>query len=184
MDLMAPSLHGASQTLIVTKEGLSVSVSTNLLKMFSSTLTFLLDLPPCISTSIIIPDCSLNTLSNLLEILTKGYSRNVTDEENSRDTIEDIKDVAGLLGIRINSLYFGGKSKEYVLRKAQLTRKLLEDQILKKYTKNVVPPEPSAENLEVMEKCIKTEDQDLSSTFQCVICSKTFKSAVPLGYHY
>jgi len=172
IDLMSPILLGSAQTLIVTKEGLSVSVSTTLLRMFSKTLPSILNLHPCTSTSIIIPDCSLFTLSILIEILTKGYSKQCTDE--SSDVIHDIIEVAGLIGIDVNTLDFGKKSKENVLKQSKQTRKTVEDKILGNSSRD------SSRTV----RNIKVEDQDTGSAFQCTLCNKTFKSPAPLGYHY
>ena len=174
MDLMSPILIGSGQTLVVTKEGLSVSVSTTLLRMFSKTLSSYLDLPPCISTSIIIPDCSLSTLSNLIEILTKGISKQCTNAEDGSDLVNDIVEVSALLGIAISSLNFGRSGKESMLEQSKQTRKIAEDNLLKK----------TSHRSSKIVKNIKVEDQDLSSVFQCTLCNKTFKSAAPLGYHY
>lgn len=74
-------------TLVVTSEGSPLSVPTSLLVLHSSrmlasllvshgedrTITYMFnsfqDLPPCVTTSIIIPDTSLKTLSILIDLL-------------------------------------------------------------------------------------------------------------------
>ena len=92
-------LQNSAQTLLVSKEGLPISVPTNLLRLFSSScLTPLLDLPCCVSTSIILPDVNVKTLSTLVELLKNGTS--IQDESST----SSIKDVARTLGIRVGSL--------------------------------------------------------------------------------
>ena len=91
--------QNSAQTLLVSKEGLPISVPTNLLRLFSSSyLTPLLDLPCCVSTSIILPDVNVKTLSTLVELLKNGTS--IQDESST----SSIKDVARTLGIRVGSL--------------------------------------------------------------------------------
>ena len=91
--------QNSAQTLLVSKEGLPISVPTNLLRLFSSSyLTPLLDLPCCVSTSIILPDVNVKTLSMLVELLKNGTS--IQDESST----SSIKDVARTLGIRVGSL--------------------------------------------------------------------------------
>jgi hypothetical protein len=107
-------LVGSPQTVLVTKEGLSMNVSTILLKMFSSHMTSLLSLPPCVSTAIILPDFSLYTLSNLIEIINKGYSVQCKDILESRDTMEKVLDLAKVMGINMETLDFGMKQSEVV----------------------------------------------------------------------
>ena len=93
--------QNSAQTLLVSKEGLPISVPTNLLRLFSSSyLTPLLDLPCCVSTSIILPDVNVKTLSTLVELLKNGTS---IQDESSTSSIS-IKDVARTLGIRVGSL--------------------------------------------------------------------------------
>ena len=91
--------QNSAQTLLVSKEGLPISVPTNLLRLFSSSyLTPLLDLPCCVSTSIILPDVNVKTLSTLVELLKNGTS--IQDESST----SSVKDVARTLGIRVGSL--------------------------------------------------------------------------------
>ena len=91
--------QNSAQTLLVSKEGLPISVPTNLLRLFSSSyLTPLLDLPCCVSTSIILPDVNVKTLSMLVELLKNGTS--IQDESST----SSVKDVARTLGIRVGSL--------------------------------------------------------------------------------
>jgi len=168
IDLMSPMVMGSVQTLVVTKEGISVSVSTTLLRIFSKTLSTILDLPPCVSTSIILPDCSLPTLHNILEILTRGYSNQsrITEEAEQHEVIKDIIEVSALLGIDITNVHFGSKSEGNIHVKSKQTRNLVREN----HSKTV--------------NNIKKEAPDMNLAFQCTLCNKTFKSASPLGYHY
>jgi len=173
IDLMSPMVTSSAQTLVVTKEGISVSVSTTLLRIFSKTLSTILDLPPCVSTSIILPDCSLPTLHNIIEILTRGYSqlsRVTVEAEAEAEVIKDIIEVSALLGIDIINVHFGSKSKDNILEKSKQTRNLLRENYSDGSLKTV--------------NNIKEEAQDMNLAFQCTLCNKTFKSPSPLGYHY
>jgi len=171
IDLISPMLTGSAQTMVVTKEGISVSVPTNLFKIFSKTLSALLDVSPCITTSIILPECSLSTLQNIIEILTKGYSRHckITEDNNSK-VLNNIIEVSNSLGLDLSNMNFERKGQETILAKSKQTRKLEEDKGFGRSSKSV--------------KNIKEEEQELNLAFQCFLCNKTFKSATPLGYHY
>ena len=103
------SLLGCPQTTVITKEGLSMNVPSILLKMFSSHLTTILYLPPCVSTAIILPDFSLSTLSNLVEILSKGFSAQCKDILESKDTMKKVLGLAKAMGLTIDTLDFSLK---------------------------------------------------------------------------
>ena len=108
------SLLGCPQTTVITKEGLSMNVPSILLKMFSSHLTTILSLPPCVSTTIILPDFTLSTLSNLVEILSKGFSSQCKDILESKDTMKKVLGLAKAMGLSIDKLDFGLKQVKVV----------------------------------------------------------------------
>ena len=100
--------HGSPQTTIITEEGLSMNMSTMLLKTFSPFLSSLLSLPPCVTTCIIIPDFSICTVSNLLQIINSGFSSQCKDVLESTN----IERLARVLGFNIKTLEFGKKGHD------------------------------------------------------------------------
>ena len=63
----------SSSTIIITKEGFQVNVPSNLLRFHSPNLmTQLLDLPPSVSTSIILPDSDIHAVTALINLLKTG----------------------------------------------------------------------------------------------------------------
>ena len=98
LDLVRSLMTDSPPTQVVTEEGLPVSVPSSLLKLFSPLLRDLLSLPPCLTTSIIIPGTDLKTLSLLLDLLKEGTS------SKSFTSIEPIQDLASSLGIDLRGL--------------------------------------------------------------------------------
>ena len=87
-------VQNSSQTLMISDMGLSMSVPTHLLRMSSPVLSVLLDQPPCLTTSLILPDADIKTLAVLIELLSKGKTK-----ESSSSMISPLNDLADLLGI-------------------------------------------------------------------------------------
>ena len=71
-----------------------MSVPTNLLRLFSPRLSDLLDHLPCVTTSLIIPDTNINTLSVLLELLMNGKTK-----QDLPSLASNVTELAELLGI-------------------------------------------------------------------------------------
>ena len=71
-----------------------MSIPTNLLRLFSPRLKNLLDVPPCVTTAIIIPDTNINTLSVLVELLSTGKTK-----QDFPSLAFNVTDLANLLGI-------------------------------------------------------------------------------------
>ena len=91
-NLVTPFSLDSPQTLVITQQSFPLSVSTNLLRLASSSLSTLLSSPPCLTTSLIIPDTNLNTLSALLDLLTTGRS----SQSVSARSVEDLADLLGM----------------------------------------------------------------------------------------
>ena len=106
VDLVSAIIQSSNPTSLVTEEGLPVSVPSSLLRLFSPLMAELLDLQPCISTSIILPDTNIKTLSLLLDLIKDGKSN------QDFTSIEAIQDLAGSLGIDLRNVNVstGGQS--------------------------------------------------------------------------
>merc|ERR1712129_122660 len=98
-------LRFSPQMRIETSEGMSLNISTSLLTMYSNILSSLLSVHSCVSSTIILPDFTLLTLSNLVELLTKGYSKQCSDDLE----VQNLLDIGEALGIDLDSLYLGAR---------------------------------------------------------------------------
>ena len=78
--------QSSGHTLVMTGESFPLSVPTNLLRLISPGLSSLLSLPPCLSTSLIIPDTNTSTLSGLLDLLQTG----ATTQQVSSESLEQL----------------------------------------------------------------------------------------------
>jgi len=102
---MTNLLRLSPQTCMVTSEGLSLNVSTSLLSIYSSILSPFLSVHTCLTSTIILPDFTLLTLSNLVELLSKGYSKQCSDDLE----VQNLLDIGEALGIDLDSLYLGSR---------------------------------------------------------------------------
>jgi len=102
---MTNLLRLSPQTCMVTSEGMSLNVSTSLLSIYSSILSPFLSVHTCLSSTIILPDFTLLTLSNLVELLSKGYSKQCSDDLE----VQNLLDIGEALGIDLDSLYLGSR---------------------------------------------------------------------------
>lgn len=105
IESMTNLLRLSPQTCMVTSEGMSLNVSTSLLSIYSSILSPFLSVHTCLSSTIILPDFTLLTLSNLVELLSKGYSKQCSDDLE----VQNLLDIGEALGIDLDSLYLGSK---------------------------------------------------------------------------
>ena len=105
VESMTNLLRLSPQTSVVTSEGMSLNVSTNLLSIYSSILSPLLSMHSCLSSTILLPDFTLLTLSNLVELLSKGYSKQCSDDLE----VQNLLDIGEVLGIDLDSLYLGSR---------------------------------------------------------------------------
>ena len=194
VDLVRAFIQSSAPTSLVTEEGLPVLVPSSLLTLFSPLLAELLDLPPCISTSIILPDTNIKTLSLLLDLIKDGKS--------SQDfgSIQSIQELAGSLGIDLRNVNVssgteplagkdltGGSRQQTTLpvisRSEKAATKVKPTKNPKKVTK--------AKNKTALLSNIKEEkseensgEKNSSFNYKCQICEKTFNGITPLGFHY
>jgi len=105
VESMSNLLRLSPQTCMVTSEGMSLNVSTSLLSIYSSILSPFLSMHTCLSSTILLPDFTLLTLSNLVELLSKGYSKQCSDELE----VQNLLDIGEALGIDLDSLYLGSR---------------------------------------------------------------------------
>ena len=172
-----------------------ISVPTNLLRLFSSSfLTPLLNLPCCVSASIILPDISVKTLSTLVELLKNGTS--LQDDSST----SSVKDLAKLLGIRLGSISVNTEAGEQMpsnvpMGSGRFTRSSSSSLLLSAKQKasrpqlrKSVPSNAAANNVI---RNIKTEaNTDPSNDgigvtkYHCEICKKQFSGTTPLAFHY
>ena len=161
--------------------------------MFSPLMKDLLDLPPCLSTSIIIPDSDLKTLSLLIDLIKEGKS---SQEVTS---IESIQDLAASLGIDLRNVTVSNGSAGTRIQKTPISsvsgavpsKNQRQPPILKptsnpkkviKVSKNKTTEPAILSNIKE-ERREETSEKTVSK-FNCEICQKTFNSINPLAFHY
>merc|ERR1712142_51656 len=191
------------QTCVATNEGLSFNVSSSLLSMFSKTLAPILSASHQCTTSstIILPDFTLITFSNLVALLSKGYSKQCNDEQE----VQNMLDISEVLGIDLDSLYLGAKKdginlfeikQEYsktdvstdhrLRRSSEILGGKIKDIVSKKEPKEN-RPEKSSETSEIPSANPQIEENAyiaIAPDLDCKICGKVCLSISLLGYHY
>ena len=187
VDLVSAIIQRSSPTSLVTEEGLPVIVPSSLLTLFSPLLAELLNLPPCTTTSIILPDTNIKTLSLLLDLIRDGKS--------SQDfiSIQSIQDLAGSLGIDLRNVNVSTGTEP------QASRQLRTAPVIPRTEKVATKLKPApiknpkkvvkAKNKTSLLSNIKKEKSEESSgekntSYNCQICEKTFNGINPLGFHY
>ena len=187
VDLVSAIIQRSSPTSLVTEEGLPVIVPSSLLTLFSPLLAELLNLPPCTTTSIILPDTNIKTLSLLLDLIKDGKS--------SQDfiSIQSIQDLAGSLGIDLRNVNVSTGTEP------QASRQLRTAPVIPRTEKVATKLKPApiknpkkvvkAKNKTSLLSNIKKEKSEESSgekntSYNCQICEKTFNGINPLGFHY
>ena len=182
-------LAGSPQTVLVTKEGLSMNMSTFILKMFSIHLNDLLSLPPCVSTSIILPDFSHHTVSNLIEILTKGYSEPSPEVLEREEIMQNVLQLAEGMGIDMKTLFYGNGESEVVPTKESSINR---SKRLSMSIKNILGNDNSNQSNEP-EVTNYTSENTLDSSvsvvnkneyLECKVCRQQLLTIPLLGYHY
>ena len=128
-----------------------MSVPTNILRLFSPTLASLLTSE---TSSLIIPDTNINTLSVLLELLINGKTK-----QDYPSLASNVSDLADLLGI---------------------TNFNIEDQAGTSRPAEEAEPVPRDPGQTGEEAEVKQEER----THCCAICFQSFSSALTLGFHY
>ena len=93
-EILSSIIQNSSQMLVTSNLGLVMSIPTNLLRLFSPTLWSLLDDRPCVTSSIIIPDTNIKTLSVLVELLMSGKTN-----QDFPSLVSTVTDLAEMLGI-------------------------------------------------------------------------------------
>ena len=195
VDLVSAILHQSAPTSLVTEEGLPVSVPSSLLRLFSPLLAELLDLPPCVSTSIILPDTNIKTLSLLLDLIKYGKS--------SQDfiSIESIQDLAGSLGIDLSNVNVStgaqartgkapagvGKQQRTVpviSRSESAPAKLKPTKNPKKVTKAKTSLLSNIKEERSEETVGGSGSGERNLSYNCQVCEKTFNGINPLAFHY
>ena len=86
-----------------------MSIPTNLLRLFSPRLSDLLDDRPCVSSSIILPDTNINTLSVLVELLMNGKTK-----QDFPSLASNVAELADMLGISNFSVEAQGEASRGV----------------------------------------------------------------------
>ena len=185
-EVLHPSLVAAhsAQTLVVAREGLPLSVPSNLLTLFSSSLLGpLLDLPPCVSTSLVIPDTDLKTVSALVELLRTG---GCVQDSTSTDSVQLL---AKSLGINLGSVTVTtapateetpgvaaslatngpGRGPTSARRRSVNIQRIAAKTVVRNI-KEEATTDPGAESA--------------ASLYNCEICKKHFNAAGPLAFHY
>lgn len=191
-------LTGGPQTLVVTSEGSPLSVPTSLLVLYSSRmLASLLDLPPCVSTSIILPDTSLKTLSILIDLLKTGKSLTTNTNTNQ------LQILAKSLGISLGSVTVT-TGEDFTVNEETSARPSSGVRIvpvpssspapsftINTRRKSVGKAAAAEQSNQSMLRNIKKEaTSEVSSsdvptaTHNCEICRKHFNAAGPLAFHY
>jgi len=193
-EIYHPSLcnQNSSSTLILAGDGLPLNISSNLLRLFSPFLTSLLDLPPCITTSIIIPDTSMRTAASLIELLMKGSA--TLDSE----VTTNIQELSEILGISLGNLSIlqggdaelvapivgqnlrAGSSSSPATRSSTLRRKSANQRRVLQASIGVAAPNI----IRNIKEEVNTEAADVVSKYNCEICKKHFNAAGPLAFHY
>ena len=99
--------YSPGNAIVTTKEGLSVNVNRNIF-FPSRNLASLLDLPPCVSAGLIIPDADLATLNILIKLLSG---------ETVRDpfSTNDVQMLAKMLGINMTLAFSSAEDSELVV---------------------------------------------------------------------
>ena len=87
--------NSSGNVIVTTKEGLSVNVNRDIF-FPSRNLASWLDLPPCVSAGLIIPDADLATLNILIKLLS-GETVAVRDPFSTND----VQMLAKMLGIKM-----------------------------------------------------------------------------------
>ena len=155
-EILNSLVKSSPQTQIVTDLGLTMSVPAILLKMFSPTLASLLDMAPCLSTSIILPDTDIKTLSTLIDLLTNGQTK-------QSSTRSSLKDLAELLGISNFNVVIKDDEESRLQSKRPLQHEI--GNILENIKEEKLNPEKSP-------------------TQSCTVCFKSFSSSISLAFHY
>ena len=99
--------NSSGNVIVTTKEGLSVNVNRDIF-FPSRNLASLLDLPPCVSAGLIIPDADLATLNILIKLLSG---------ETVRDpfSTNDVQMLAKMLGINMTLAFSSAEDSELVV---------------------------------------------------------------------
>jgi len=193
-EIYHPSLcsQNSSSTLILAGDGLPLNISSNLLRLFSPFLTSLLDLPPCVTTSIIVPDTSMKTASSLLELLMSGSA--VLDSAVTTN-IQELSEVLGISLGNLSVLQGGdaelvtpmvgrnlrtGSSSTLVTRSSTMRRK----STMQRRGSQPANGGPAPNIIRNIKEEVNSEAADVVSKFNCEICKKHFNAPGPLAFHY
>ena len=165
-------VQNSSQTLMISDMGLSMSVPTHLLRMSSPVLSVLLDQPPCLTTSLILPDAYIKTLAVLIELLSKGKTK-----ESSSSMISPLNDLADLLGIS----NFNVDAKEIANSAHDSRKPLKKEEKVNRGLKSGKPQQKDVINLNDTLNADPTDVEENKSI--CFKCDKTFSSSSNLIFH-
>lgn len=191
-------LSSAPVTLVFSEEGLPVSVPSHLLRLFSPTLLSpLLDLPPCTSTSLIIPDTNLASLTTLIDLLKTGEA-----VQNSSSSTR-VTSLAQRLGISLGNVSVTPGSSSLSsgatggsIRISQVTgsssftaagskKKTNKKTVLRRANTSTVDSGGDSNIVKNIKEEINTDGgQEGAFKFNCEVCHKHFNSASPLAFHY
>ena len=99
--------YSSGNVIVTTKEGLSVNVNCDIF-FPSRYLASLLDLPPCFSAGLIVPDADLTTLNILIKLLSG---------ETVRDpfSTNDVQMLAKMLGINMTLTFTSAEDSELLV---------------------------------------------------------------------
>ena len=196
-------LASAPVTLVFSQEGLPVSVPSHLLRLFSPTLLSpLLDLPPCITTSIIIPDTNLASLNTLIDLLKTGEAVQSSSSVSACVSTR-VTSLAQRLGISLGNVSVTPGSSSLSsgatggnIRISQVTgsssftatgskKKTNKKTVLRRANTSTVDSGGDSNIVRNIKEEITTDGgQEGSSKFNCEVCHKHFNSASPLAFHY
>lgn len=172
LEILNSMVQNSSQTLMISDMGLSMSVPTHLLRMSSPVLSVLLDQPPCLTTSLILPDADIKTLAVLIELLSKGKTK-----ESSSSMISPLNDLADLLGIS----NFNVDAKE-IANSAHDSRKPLKKE--EKVNRGLESGKPQQKDVINLNDTLNADPTDVEENKSiCFKCDKTFSSSSNLIFH-
>ena len=101
--------NSSGNVIVTTKEGLSVNVNRDIF-FPSRNLASWLDLPPCVSAGLIIPDADLATLNILIKLLS-GETVAVRDPFSTND----VQMLAKMLGINMTLAFSSAEDSELLV---------------------------------------------------------------------
>ena len=188
-DLLSPLMTGSPAVLVVPGHDPALSVPSALLTLFSPRLATILNaVPHCTAPALILPDYDLQTVSVLLQLLTKGR----TTMEESADVISCVLDLARLLGISMENLANSTAKSSTVAenhnhrrsRRISTLSKQKSPEVVSNVEGKVAVRGPrSAKAGQVAIKQERQREEDVAG-FRCQVCPKTFGTPEPLGHHY